>query len=170
MSALQMFRIPSLLVFAIFMVPGVSAGQSSALVSGPPHVIEGDLIGVGDKRFRLYAIDAPEKGQICEGKSRPYDCGRIATTGLMDLTAGVDQVTCYPKGVGRNGAIIALCKDPQGFDLSKQMLHTGWALALPDADNQFHRIQEKAQKAKRGLWKGQVTPPWRWQGNAAQIK
>ena len=50
------------------------------------------------------------------------------------------------------------------------MLHTGWALALPDEDNVFHHIQQKAQIAKRGLWKGLVTPQWRWQGNATEIK
>jgi len=38
-------------------------------------MIEGDLIEVGDKLFRLYTIDTPEIGHICEGKSRPYDFG-----------------------------------------------------------------------------------------------
>ena len=76
-------------------------------VSGPPHVIEKDLIEVGDKLFRLYAIDTPEKGHICEEKSWPYDFGWTATTGLMDLTAGVAQVMCYPKRSVRNGAVIA---------------------------------------------------------------
>ena len=66
-------------------------------------MIEKDLIEVGDKLFRLYAMDAPEKGHICEGKSRPYDFGRTAMTGLMDLTAGVAQVMCYPKRSVRNG-------------------------------------------------------------------
>ena len=40
------------------------------------------------------------------------------------------------------------------------MFATEWALALPDEDNVLHRIQLKAQIVKRGLWKGQVTPPW----------
>ena len=69
-------------------------------------MIEGDLIEVGDKLFRLYAIDAPEIGHICEEKSRPYDFGWTATTRLMDLTAGVAQVMCYPKRTVRNGAVI----------------------------------------------------------------
>ena len=70
-------------------------------------MIEKDLIEVGDKLFRLYAMGAPEKGHICEGKSRPYDFGWTATTGLMDLTAGVAQVMCYSKRSVRNGAVIA---------------------------------------------------------------
>ena len=91
MSALQIFRLSNLIVLAVAVFKRVSAGQRLAPVSGPTHAIERDLIEVGDKLFRLYAIDAPEKGQICEGKSWPYDFGRITTTGLMDLTAGVDQ-------------------------------------------------------------------------------
>ena len=70
-------------------------------------MIEGDLIEVGDKLFWLYAIDTPEIGHICEGKSRRYDFGWTATTGLMDLTAGVAQVMCCHKRSVRNGAVIA---------------------------------------------------------------
>ena len=158
----------SLIVVSLFFVRALSGldiahAQSIDQISGKPRVIEGDLLQVGQTLVRLYAIDAPNKGQLCQGKTREYPCGTVATTGLMDLIATVDTITCYPKGNVIDGAVVAMCKDPQGFDLSQQMVYTGWALALPDADTLFHRIQEKAQKAKRGLWKGQVTPPWRWQ-------
>ncbi len=129
---------------------------------GPVRVLEGDLLKVGNTVVRLYGIDAPEMKQTCEGKTRVYPCGAVAKTGLMDLTAGVNFITCVPRGVTPDGIVVARCTDPQGFDLSQQMLYTGWALAVPDAENFMHEIQKKAQTAKRGLWKGQVERPWRW--------
>ena len=149
-------------VIVLIAAPEQGYAEVKSLIAGPPRVVEGDLLFVGETRVRLYAIDAPELDQMCERKTRQYPCGRVAATGLMDLTAGVARITCIPKGKAGDGTIIALCKDAQGFDLSQQMLYTGWALALPDASNLFHQIQEKSQKAKRGLWKGQVIPPWRW--------
>ncbi|NQV98239.1 MAG: thermonuclease family protein [Rhodospirillales bacterium] len=142
----------------------ISTGQAQTEkpITGSPRVLEGDLLRVGDTLVRLYAIDAPEMKQTCEGKTRIYPCGAVAATGLMDLTAGLTSVTCQPRGKTVDGVIIALCTDPQGFDLSRQMLYTGWALALPDAEIAFHRIQEEAQQAKRGLWAGHVERPWRW--------
>lgn len=147
-------------IFTVLMSAGHA--QTGKPISGPVTVIEGDLLEVGGTLVRLYAIDAPEMKQTCEGKTRVYACGVIAKTGLMDLTAGVKSVTCQPKGKTADGVVVALCRDPQGFDLSQQMVYTGWALALPDAKNLFHTIQQKAQKAKRGLWKGHVVRPWRW--------
>lgn len=143
--------------------PSALAGTAaSESVTGPVRVIEGDLLQVGNRVVRLYGIDAPEMKQTCEGETRVYPCGAIARTGLMDLTAGVRSVTCTPRGTTFEGVMIARCTDPQGFDLSQQMLYTGWALALPDAENFMHEIQKKAQIAKRGLWKGKVERPWRW--------
>ena len=163
-----LFGLVSVVVFGSFVSIGYS--QTSKPISGPLQVIEGDLLQVGDTFVRLYAIDAPEMKQTCEGKTRVYPCGVIAKTGLMDLTAGLQSITCHPTGKMLNGIIVAMCIDPQGFDLSQQMLYTGWALALPDAENRFHSIQQKAEKAKRGLWKGHVERPWRWRPEMAGDK
>jgi len=157
----------TMILFAAFIVGGfvsstalMAEGRTS--VVGKPTVIEGDILTVGSQTFRLYGIDAPEKGQTCKTKSRELDCGRIAATGLMDLTAGVDSVACEPLGPDPAGVMIVRCLDPQGFDLSRQMLYTGWALATPKSSKAFHDLEAKSRAAKRGLWKWQVTPPWVW--------
>ena len=139
-------------------LPAVAA----TMVSGPVEVLEGDLLRVGGQTVRLYGIDAPEKGQMCAGPKREHDCGHIAATGLMDLTAGVERVTCEILGKAFDGNPIARCIDPQGFDLSRQMLYTGWAFATPAASVGFHQLAEDAQSARRGMWKWQVMRPWRW--------
>ena len=66
---------------------------AQAEIAGPPKVVDGDTIEVQGTAIRLYGIDAPELGQICRIGAHAYDCGKIARTALLDLTAGV-SVTC----------------------------------------------------------------------------
>jgi len=130
--------------------------------SGPPHVLEGDVLDVGTRRVRLYGIDAPEIKQTCQGPKRLHPCGKIAATGLMDVTAGATEITCKAFGTSAEGLTIAQCLDPQGFDLSRQMLYTGWALATPKASAAFHQLEQASRAAGRGLWRWRVTAPWLW--------
>jgi endonuclease YncB( thermonuclease family) len=136
--------------------------EETRTFSGPPRILEGDLLRVGDRTVRLYGIDAPDKGQMCQGPSRVHDCGHISATGLMDLTAGVNRVDCEVLGKGPGGTEIARCLDPQGFDLSRQMIYTGWAFATPRASRAFHKLEAKVRWVNRGMWKWQVTAPWEW--------
>ena len=39
------------------------------------------------------------------------------------------EVTCKTREKDRYGRWIAVCHDPDGFDIGKNMVHTGWALA-----------------------------------------
>ena len=68
------------------------APAALADMTGPATVIEGDLIEIMGERIRLYGIDAPERGQRCTYLGKTFDCGHIAKTALMDLTAGATGV------------------------------------------------------------------------------
>ncbi len=59
-----------------------------AEITGRPKIIDGDTIELQGQAIRLYGIDAPELGQACTIKERTYDCGLVARTALLDLTAG----------------------------------------------------------------------------------
>lgn len=130
---------------------------TAADITGMPTVIDGETLEVGGKRFRLWGIDAPDPRQTCVIRKREYNCGRISTTALMDLVAGVD-VKCRPvakqKGVARCYA--------GGYELSEGMIHTGWALAMPRNHARFAPIEKKAAAARRGLWQGDFAMPWDW--------
>lgn len=151
-------------LFAIFLVlwslPTAAAVDDP--IDGPATVVDGDHLRVGGRVVRLYGIDAPDPGQRCPGPDRIHDCGHIAATGLMDLTAGLTRVNCEALGTGPDGITIARCRDSLGFDLSRQMLYTGWAFASPAAAAGFHAEEQRARTARRGMWKWQVTPPWVW--------
>ena len=132
----------------------------AADIKGKPTVIDGETLEVGGKRFKLWGIDAPEPKQTCTIRRRDYNCGRISTTALMDLVAGVN-VTCRPVKGTKN---IARCY-AGGYELSEGMIHTGWALAMPRDHVRFAPIERKAAAARRGLWQGEFVMPWDWRAS-----
>ena len=125
-----------------------------------PEVIAGDLIELQGQRLRLEGIDAPESGQRCIINERLYDCGEVARTALLDLTAGV-EVVCRPLGPGAGGTKIARCFAAD-YDLSEGMVYTGWALAAPATAGHYGALQERAKRSRHGLWRGRFVAPWDW--------
>ncbi len=165
-----MRRVPRslvLLLAAVWLL-AMTGHPAQAEMTGRPKIIDGDTIELQGQAIRLYGIDAPELGQACTIKERTYDCGMVARTALLDLTAGV-AVTCkmvsaepgQAAGDGRTGRCFA-----QGYDLSEGMAYTGWALALREVSERYLVFEERAQAAGRGLWKGRFVTPWDWRGGA----
>ncbi len=143
-----------------------------AEVAGPPKIIDGDTLAVQGRVIRLFGIDAPELGQACRIGARAYDCGRIARTALLDLTAGA-TVRCQlapasPENGAEDGGAdgrIGRCT-ADGYDLSEGMAYTGWALALRPVSERYVVFEERARAASRGLWKGHFVAPWDWRAGA----
>lgn len=151
----------ALVIIAVALALADIPTAGAAEVTGRPDIISGDTLVVSGKRFRLYGVDAPEAGQHCRlANGKPYDCGLVSRTALMDLTAGV-SITCRPRREMANGATYATCF-AGGYDLSHGMAHTGWALAFPAQGTLYVRVQERARKAARGLWRGAFVKPWDW--------
>ncbi len=143
-----------LLLFWIF--------PARADISGKPTVIAGDIMIVNGVRLHLHGIDAPEPNQVCVAKGKNYRCGTVAMTALMDLVAGT-AVTCRLRENKASTFTYAYC-EAGGFDLSSNMVHTGWALADRSSTDKYVPVEERAKKAKRGLWRGKFVPPWEWRG------
>ncbi len=112
------------------LAPGLLAAEAAGELRGIPEVIDGDTLELQGRRLHLTGVDAPEPAQRCWLKSRLYDCGRVARTALLDLTAGV-EVICRPLEPGPADRTLAYCT-AGGYDLSEGMAYTGWALADPD--------------------------------------
>ncbi len=138
----------------------VLTAPARAEMSGTATVVTGDVLVIAGEALALFGIDAPEPGQECVLYGNTHDCGAFATAALMDLTAGA-KVVCRKTGKVRAGRPIAKCS-AGGFDLSENMVHTGWALAAPRVGTVYLAKQREAQRAKRGLWRGTFTQPWRW--------
>lgn len=152
-----------LLVCSIVLASILGGLPAEADVQGKPTIVDGDSLILGGQRFDLFGIDSPEPGTSClkENGTR-FDCGRIATTALLDLTAGM-EVKCQPKGPAEHPAteaIPALCT-AGGFSLNRNMVHTGWAIADQAVSSDYVDTERKAKEAKRGLWRWEMrSPPW----------
>jgi endonuclease YncB( thermonuclease family) len=137
-----------------------SLAKAHDMVQGRAKVISGDTLAVAGQRIRLHGIDAPEFGQPCHWPNKTIDCGNISRTGLLDLIAPV-EISCRRRATAADGTWIARCV-AEDFDVGRNMVHTGWAMALPGDPAGYLPIQIKAQAAKRGMWRGTFVPPWEW--------
>ncbi len=135
---------------------GVAAGDTGKSVSGEAQVIDANTLQVAGISFRLAGIRAPWPGTICMVAGRAIDCGHIARTALKDLVFKT-PVRCT--AVGRIGAsyrvparVPARCT-AGGFDVARNMVHTGWALTAPDAPAEWKEVAARAREARHGLWR-----------------
>jgi len=165
-------------LFALAVSLSPVAGAAEPGHRGPAKVIDAVSLVVGGARYRLFGIDAPDPGQVCERFGRAYPCGAVARTALMDLVAGA-RVSCRPVTGARaklsgqrdsHGTTIGLCQ-ATGVDLSWNMVHTGWALADPIYGRRYYdKIERSAKSRKAGLWRGRFTLPWRWRTSQLRLR
>lgn len=128
--------------------------------------LEGDLLSVNGAAVRLWGIDAPDSGQMCQTKANTsYDCFTRAKD-MLSSFIGSNQITCYIRGKDRNGQSIGTCA-VQGLDLAALMVREGWALAYSELTHQYADLEGQAQARTKGLWAGRVEPPWRWRSRMA---
>lgn len=115
-------------------------------LAGPARVIDAATVEVSNETLRLYGIVAPKLGERCPYRGTEIDCGHVAATALMDLTAATPVTCMVNDGVARCEA--------GGYDLSEGMVYTGWALPLPDAPGRLEAVRREAEEKGHGLWRG----------------
>lgn len=106
-------------------------------------------------RFRMYGIDAPERGQAFSKKSRQY---------FSDLIAG-KSVFYEVKTTDRYGRKVVRVFTTDSVDVGLKMLEAGlvWHYSRYDDSRAYARAENEARKAKSGLWaEDNPTPPWEW--------
>ena len=139
-------------IISIFLVIQPISCQANTL-SGPFEILDAETIRISGHKVTLIHIATPRPGETCPFKSRTIECGRIATTALLDLTAGA-KVTCrFMQGSQK----LARCW-ANGYDLSEGMIYTGWGRALSTAPEYLHKIERRAKSRQRGLWQGKFPP------------
>lgn len=136
------------------------AGGFATAQTGPAHVVDGDTIDVAGRRVRLWGIDAPESGQLCERGGIDYACGGAASAHLRALI-GDGTVTCLARTTDRYGRTVAVCHAGT-VDIGAAMVSGGWAMAFVRYSSDYVAEERAARDAGRGLWIGRFTPPWDW--------
>jgi endonuclease YncB( thermonuclease family) len=122
-------------------------------------VSDGDTIKFGAQRVRLFAIDAPEKGQTCDdGAWLP---GPLATRALIDFIGG-RPVECHQVDYDRkNKRPVSLCF-AGGDDLQALMVSAGWAWAYTQFSAQYVDAERRAAARGVGVHAHQCQKPWDW--------
>lgn len=109
---------------ASFAVTVVTVALMLALVASAGaqqvRVVDGDTLAIGDVRYRLWGIDAPERGTAA---------GAAATAQMRALVAS-RSVRCEPRDRDRYGRVVAVCY-ADGRDLAWDMVATGHARDWP---------------------------------------
>lgn len=137
------------------------AAQGQSFWTGQARVIDADTIDIGDTRFRLHGIDAPESGQSCRHPQRgTWRCGQQAALALSDKI-GRAHVTCHQTDQDRYGRVVAVC-DLRGDDLNNWLVTSGWAVAYRKYSQDYDGAERQAQQSKRGIWSGDFVPPADW--------
>ena len=124
------------------------------------RVIDGDTIDIDSNRFRLFGIDAPEKGQPCSRNNVPYDCGSASKEHMKFIISGA-IIECGERGKDRWGRYIGICT-ADGEDISRLMVRHGWALAYRQYSSDYVSDEEFAQSNKLGMWAKEFTTPSEW--------
>lgn len=162
--------LPALL--ALLLAPGALAQTGDkAPVRGVGAAKEGDLVTVKGQEFRLFGIDAPDKGQTCENvRSQQYDCFDMSTR-ILSLLINNRDIECTPRGESpAAGPKLAICRAENGDDLAYAMVQRGMALAYRPLSFDYVSIEARAMSFRRGLWAGRVEPPWLWRSRQTEQK
>ena len=135
-------------------------------IVGKAKVLDGDTIEISGRRIRLFGIDAPENGQTCTIKRKPFRCDQAATSALADKI-GAHVVECEPKDLDTYSRIVSVCF-VEGEDINAWMVAKGWASAYRQYSRDYVSQEERASKAKLGMWQGEFELPWDWRQRVSQ--
>lgn len=159
-----------LLVWACLLAPipacvsalAQTATPEAAAPGSPATVIDGDTIRIGQVRYRLYGIDAPEKAQKCRKNDADWACGQAATAYLKKLVAH-RAVHCQSKGQDRYNRVVAICRTGE-TDLNRAMVRAGLAWAYTAYSRFYLPDQQEARRRKAGIWAPgtEAEPAWAW--------
>lgn len=139
------------------------AAMPAASLAEPVHLSDGNSFRLGDRRYRLHGIDAPELHQECkDGNGRNWPCGKRARSELRRLI-GNHPLECQTMATDRFGRIIATCK-AGGRDLAEEMVSAGYATVLTRRGfvSPYEPAQQQARAQKRGMWAGSFERPGDW--------
>ena len=123
------------------------------------RVIDGDTLDLGGERIRLFAIDAPERGQRCG----PVACGKAATEALAAILAA-GPVRCTRVNTDRYGRTVARCRAGR-LDVNREMVRRGMAWAYRQYSDDYGRDEKEARKARIGIWKHRSQPAWEYRAD-----
>ncbi len=145
-------------------VTAAKARPDASTISGRASVIDGDTIEIAGTRVRFNGVDAPENAQLCrDARGKNYRCGQAAANALAAWLAKSRPVTCMFVDWDRYGRFVGDCYRADGESVAAWLVSAGHAMDWPRHSGGAYATQQaNAQAARRGIWQGEVQPPWEW--------
>lgn len=123
------------------------------------HVVDGDTLDLGGRRYRLHGIDAPEAAQMCAGRYGPtWDCGQASIHLIEELTNG-KSVDCDDRGRDAYGRTLAVCT-AAGVEINAQMIQQGMAWAFRKYSLDYIAMEDEAREMGLGIWQAKTETAW----------
>lgn len=139
---------------------GTSPVTHGQVISGYPHIADGDTLSFAGERIRLFGVDAPEKAQMCTRQGKGYPCGENAKRYLAAMI-GEAPVSCDPQYRDKYDRAVAICS-VGGKDIGREMVAAGWAVAYRRYSTQYVDAENGARGARAGIWQGSFEQPEQW--------
>jgi endonuclease YncB( thermonuclease family) len=103
------------------------------VLEGPARVVDGDTLYVEGQKIRLFALDAPEKSQMClDASGREYACGEESLQALSHHIKDV-PLRCAVRGMDQYNRAIATCtletRNGVSEDIGAWLVNQGYAIA-----------------------------------------
>jgi endonuclease YncB( thermonuclease family) len=138
------------------------AAAQAQVLEGTPRIIDGDTVEIGGTHIRFHGSDAPESDQTCNNATgQVYDCGNAATEALRWLV-GTQSLRCVGIGLDRYGRTIASCYLPDGQDVERWMVRSGYSIAYRHFSMDYAADEDAAKAEHRGIWAGSFEEPYLW--------
>lgn len=135
----------------------VAAGD----IVGVASIVDGDTLDIHGTRIRLSGIDAPESHQMCkDATGRLWRCG-ASVANALDAFIGGNTVSCSVVDTDRYGRSVSVCS-VRGKDIQQWLAVNGYALAYRQYSTAYVADEEKAHRAKAGIWAGEFVNPADW--------
>ena len=138
-----------------------ASDQARAVIQGQARVVDGDTLAIGDKKIRMWGIDAPEKKQSCRrGNGSEYMCG-LASKQALEEKIRDQSISCQVKEQDQYGRFVAQCS-LRGEDLNAWMVAQGDAVSYKQYSKQYVIVEERARAEGNGIWEGEFVTPSIW--------
>ena len=141
-------------------------------IVGLPRIVDGDTIHIGEYKFRLEGIDAPEMRQQCKKESlkisstigftfyKDYSCGKVSKEKLINKISG-SEIKCIFTTKDRYKRYIATCFKEK-TNLNQWMVRNGYAIAYRRYSKKYVSDEDFARANKLALWQGKFINPEKW--------
>jgi len=120
-------------------------------------VVDGDTIHIGNTKYRLFGIDAPEISQQCKKDNKTILCG-VDAKKMLENKIGKQTPKCISQTKDKYNRVVAECFI-QSENLSSYMVRSGYAVAYRKYSSKFVEDEKYAKNNKLGIWSTKFQNP-----------